>query len=721
MQRVRALAGALHLGVIYPRWFPDFSFGYGYPVLNFYAPGFYYPPALLTLLGMEPAGAVRAWLAVLYALSALGMFALLRLWVKPTAALLGVVIYLVFPYRLYDLFVRGALPEFAAFLWLPLIIYFTARAPRLGGTLVWASLCWAGLVLTHNLTALLAALTAAGLLPLLACFGMGKSHSPVAYARTLGRLGIIVLTPLALGALLSAWYWAPALLEARWVAIGAETGMGGYANHFAQWGSLFTWAAVYPYLNAAGPTVPLPGWLLLLVLGAALLAVALSAPASYKNRGMAPLLAGGLATAAVSIWLTTAAGGFVWQWGEPLLGKLQFPWRWQALLGTALALPAAASWQLLSDRMTTAIGRERGWRVRALSASLAALSIGWLLLYATWELPVAPAADGPDALTTAAMWAFDSRNGQVGASWTGEFLPTSVSEQRWAIGRAPSDGSTAADMPPVELTALPLAVGYNNTDYQVYTARPANLILHQFAYPAWHVLVDGQPAATQAAGSLGLLAVELAAGEHQVQISWGATTAVWTGRVLTAAGWLLFLLLLLRAASARRLRVQSRGRLWAYTAIVAWLLVGVLFLLGASGMTERTVQPAAVSADYGSVRLEAVDAAPTRPGQTAQVRLHWSIQGPVEPLVAFVHVVDAAGSVVAQHDGPLGGDYTPVERWLPGMALMNTHSIDLPAELPPGSYGLKVGLYRPGQAATPLSAAGTSDPRSDGGILTVQP
>src|SRR3954447_25561027 len=81
LQRVRALAEALQAGVLYPRWFPDFSFGYGYPVLNYYAPGFYYPPALLVLLGFDVATAVRLTLAVLYAISALGMYVLLRLWV----------------------------------------------------------------------------------------------------------------------------------------------------------------------------------------------------------------------------------------------------------------------------------------------------------------------------------------------------------------------------------------------------------------------------------------------------------------------------------------------------------------------------------------------------------------------------------------------------------------------------------------------------------------
>ncbi|MBI2911208.1 MAG: hypothetical protein HYY05_03635, partial [Chloroflexi bacterium] len=32
----------LSQGVLYPRWAPDFVFGYGYPLFNFYAPLIYY-------------------------------------------------------------------------------------------------------------------------------------------------------------------------------------------------------------------------------------------------------------------------------------------------------------------------------------------------------------------------------------------------------------------------------------------------------------------------------------------------------------------------------------------------------------------------------------------------------------------------------------------------------------------------------------------------------
>ena len=47
--RVAALARAWLAGVLHPRLFPEFGFGYGQAVLNFYAPLSYWPGALLSV------------------------------------------------------------------------------------------------------------------------------------------------------------------------------------------------------------------------------------------------------------------------------------------------------------------------------------------------------------------------------------------------------------------------------------------------------------------------------------------------------------------------------------------------------------------------------------------------------------------------------------------------------------------------------------------------
>ncbi|GAG35601.1 unnamed protein product, partial [marine sediment metagenome] len=40
--RAAELGHALRAGAFYPRWAPDFYYGYGYPIFNYYAPLTYY-------------------------------------------------------------------------------------------------------------------------------------------------------------------------------------------------------------------------------------------------------------------------------------------------------------------------------------------------------------------------------------------------------------------------------------------------------------------------------------------------------------------------------------------------------------------------------------------------------------------------------------------------------------------------------------------------------
>jgi len=146
-------------------------------------------------------------------------------------------------------------------------------------------------------------------------------------------------------------------------------------------------------------------------------------------------------------------------------------------------------------------------------------------------------------------------------------------------------------------------------------------------------------------------------------------------------------------------------------------------VIGASGLlaVERPLKPIGVS--YGFVRLEAAAVTPARPGQAAIVSLTWLVVAAPEPVTAFVHVVGPDGRVVAQHDGPLGGLYTPAGRWLPGELLPDEHLIPLPPDLAPGTYVLKAGLYRPGSPEAPLLPAGWggNEARIEIGQLEVRP
>ncbi|GAB4428069.1 MAG: hypothetical protein Kow0031_08180 [Anaerolineae bacterium] len=82
------------------------------------------------------------------------------------------------------------------------------------------------------------------------------------------------------------------------------------------------------------------------------------------------------------------------------------------------------------------------------------------------------------------------------------------------------------------------------------------------------------------------------------------------------------------------------------------------------------------------------------PGETLKLTLHWQAQQPTPvDYTIFVHLLDAAGNTVAQADVVPGDGAWPTSGWSPGEWLMTTISLNLPADLPPGQYDIRLGWY----------------------------
>ncbi|MBK8988401.1 MAG: hypothetical protein IPM39_20430 [Chloroflexi bacterium] len=61
----------------------------------------------------------------------------------------------------------------------------------------------------------------------------------------------------------------------------------------------------------------------------------------------------------------------------------------------------------------------------------------------------------------------------------------------------------------------------------------------------------------------------------------------------------------------------------------------------------------------------------------------------------FVHLVDAAGQIVAQSDGEPANWGRPTTGWLPGEIVVDEYTLMLPDALPDGRLRLRLGLYDP--------------------------
>ncbi len=99
-----------------------------------------------------------------------------------------------------------------------------------------------------------------------------------------------------------------------------------------------------------------------------------------------------------------------------------------------------------------------------------------------------------------------------------------------------------------------------------------------------------------------------------------------------------------------------------------------------------------------TIRLIGYDQEPYSPGpgESLCITLYW--QGVVvemeEVYSSFVHLVDVSSRFLAGSDHQPGGDFYPTDLWRPGEILRDEHLIEIPADAPPGSYGLLVGMYR---------------------------
>jgi hypothetical protein len=81
-------------------------------------------------------------------------------------------------------------------------------------------------------------------------------------------------------------------------------------------------------------------------------------------------------------------------------------------------------------------------------------------------------------------------------------------------------------------------------------------------------------------------------------------------------------------------------------------------------------------------------------GHRLPVALRWRAASvPASDLKVFVHLVDAEGRLVAQHDGVPGEGTRPTASWTPAVPVIDLHWVDIPNAAAPGSYTILVGLY----------------------------
>ena len=719
--RTVEMSGALQAGVLYPRWAPDFNYGYGSPLWNYLAP----LPHWLTglhhvLLQTSPQTSLRTVMGLALALGGLGSFSFARRRWGVLAGALAALGFLLNPQMIWDVpLVEGdlgvmiAVSAFAGALWGFERALTNGRARDVGRAALLAALVW----LAHTPLNIILMILLLGWIAWIA----GLKIIPHAAVRR-------AVAAWLLGALLSAAYLVPAWWERGLVQWRAAT----------EWPSA-NWQPISPAaLLALPPRVDLsavnpPGTD---AVGVAIWALALAAilvtlawdwrhtppaqgerPVSRGEAYQARLVATVStlpAAHAEMIYFALAAlvtGIAATRIAEPLWAHvpawLEFYPRDLVAICTVLCALVAAQLGWVLDRARRALA------VLGFVGCAGALVAGVFPLLVAPQWPSAPPVSG----------ALDILRGEVrgylAASLTdGWLLPSSItalpspSPQLLSSYQLGYVDKIAREQLPAATQVDVIAHSPQAERLAVKARRPFTLVLHTLYFAGWKALLNEQALVMDAESSSGLLTLRVPEGVHDLHVKFGGTGARDAGLGLSAIALLLTGALLLRRDQSLSGQPQRSPISISTTALAALL---ALVALGAAIpralpeiMARRSppgiVQSAAAQvprAFQGGVDLLSVDipgGVRLAPGDDLIVHLYWRATRPDLPdyqaelrLVAADEPGFALVSAAHRHPGGI-----PTSRWslwpLLRRYVRDSYYLRIPGNAPAGDYYFVVRL-----------------------------
>lgn len=225
--RVFEMGKALNDGMFPVRWVSDLGYGYGYPLFNFYAPLAYYAGGFFTLLGFDTLLATKIMMGLGILFSGIFMYFLAREFWGEIGGIISGLFYVYAPYHALDIYVRGAVGEFWAYAFIPLMTlgFYKVFQKRVWKWAVVGSIGYSGVILSHNLTALMISPFLITLMIILSYFSYRRDKNILTT--------YYLLLTAALGLAIAAFYWIPALFEMRFTNIFSQIGGGAdFRDHF---------------------------------------------------------------------------------------------------------------------------------------------------------------------------------------------------------------------------------------------------------------------------------------------------------------------------------------------------------------------------------------------------------------------------------------------------------------------------------------------------------
>jgi hypothetical protein len=558
VHRIFAMTTLMQTGDLYPRWIPWFHLGYGYPVLNFYAPLGTWLGGVLGVLGIPAALAFALLTALGWMFGSLGTYYLARHYLGISGGLLAAALWSYAPSLLQGVWNIGSLPQHLAAALLPWVCLSLLRLieqptlQRIGGV----GLVLGLLLLTHQPTTVLAGLVI-GPGSLLLC-GWFARRGQTTFRRSLGA----VLMAGLLGVGVAGIFLMPLLLEVGWIQVsrGADDIPTVIAASFVPIQNLFL-PPTAPDLSDLQRVLPDTIGLVtgVLMLGGL---IGLLLRRQYRLA-----LAWGVAAGVIG-FLILEVSLPVWL-SVPLLDQLRFPARALRLGTVFFSLLGAAIILLLPER-------GRVWAAGIITGVMLA---GLPTIY-----PSQPWVDYT-ALSAADFIQYEHDTNSFGGTSYDEFKPIWGERIPYDV---PADLSAYRTHPLRIYVVQPDAADATVTQltdraFQVQVFCPFEVRFQQFYFPGWVVTVDGVEADIYPEPDRGLIALQLPAGEHRIEVRYAGTPVQWIAPWITLLSLAVVLWLIRQpvTASFRQVAITTVDRRlgWAVgCAVVGFALVNTLFI-----------------------------------------------------------------------------------------------------------------------------------------------
>lgn len=502
--RVIVMGKALREGQFPVRWVSDLGYGYGYPIFNFYGPLPYYVGGALYAFGTDPLVATKTMFVIGIVLSALTMYVLLNSILDPGSALVGSMLYLYAPYHAVQVYVRGAVGEFWAFGFFPLFLYGIVGA--LGGkqqkyaTFV-GGLGLAGIILSHTILGFVTTVFFAGVAGMYGFLQLVRK-------RTVKKQFIRMMCMFGVGLGASAFFWLPAYLEMGYTNVAEQIGSSAnFRDHFVCLGQL--WDSAWGFGGS------IPGCVdgLSFKLGKIHVMAAVAASVGWfmrKEKFVKPkqLFVVAYTTTILSLVFMLAVSLPLWDI-LPLMGYVQYPWRFLAFTMAGLAIIAAIGANVIvSSKVRIAV----------------ATGIIFLTLLGNtkWFQP---------------EYIYDRKSQEFASAEYLRFRVSRISDEYLPPGivRPAQMSQIVRETIPTSPFVTVQTIRQLTTDeaYRVSVRAPTAIRINKAFFPGWQYWVDGMTFIPRVIA--GLPVIDLSQGEHSIEMKFTNTPVRTVGNMISAA------------------------------------------------------------------------------------------------------------------------------------------------------------------------------------------